>query len=489
MDGRGKEIGGYLTVYLALIMGVMVTLSLVLIEGVRLNTLQLETECIADIGMDSTLAEYHRELFKKYNILALDSSYGTKTVGRVNVQNRLKFYLDKNMVCDAEDRFPILKGYLYKDFLKLSLEKAEIDEIQILTDENGRVFRNEAVRAVKDDLGLTAFEELGEWMRVIEKYQLDKRDIEAEKREADRKIASYEGQRIQINEEEWETVWFENPTDVIENRRNRGILSQVLGEETAVSEKSINDEHLIYNRMKAGKINSGNSAKPAADTALDRFWFNEYLMRYMGCFMNEKEKDVLDYEVEYVIAGQSSDAANLKSVFHRITAIREAANVVYLYSDSVKCSEAEIAALGLSFVTLMPEMKDVIKTAILLGWAYAESIYDMKILTRGGRVPLIKTSENWHYSLTNVLKDMWEDPNDIEGRAGLGYKDYLRVLLMLADNAEMTGRAMNIVEANLRMTPGNTAFRLDGCFTKLKAVIAVKSGFGYRQEITVRKEY
>ena len=77
---KGRKPGatsGYLTVYVALTLTVMVSLCLVLIEGVRRHTIAFESECVMDIGMDSVLAEYHRVLLERYGLLMVDTSYGT----------------------------------------------------------------------------------------------------------------------------------------------------------------------------------------------------------------------------------------------------------------------------------------------------------------------------------------------------------------------------------------------------------------------------
>lgn len=44
---------GYMTVYLALTLGVLISLCLALTEGCRYGGIRLETECVMDIGMDS----------------------------------------------------------------------------------------------------------------------------------------------------------------------------------------------------------------------------------------------------------------------------------------------------------------------------------------------------------------------------------------------------------------------------------------------------
>ena len=75
---RRQVAGGYLTVYMALSLWVMLSLFFVLLDGIRQSTVRMESQIIADIGMDSILAEYHRELFERYGLLFVDISYGTR---------------------------------------------------------------------------------------------------------------------------------------------------------------------------------------------------------------------------------------------------------------------------------------------------------------------------------------------------------------------------------------------------------------------------
>ena len=48
-----KKLKGYITVYLSLIVGLLLTLTMTLIEGVRRQTLRFETECVMDAGLNS----------------------------------------------------------------------------------------------------------------------------------------------------------------------------------------------------------------------------------------------------------------------------------------------------------------------------------------------------------------------------------------------------------------------------------------------------
>lgn len=489
-----RRVPAYLTVYLALMLGVLVTLSLALIQGARQSVLQLEAVCIADIGMDSVMAEYHRELFRQFNLLALDTSYGTETVGRENVRARLKHYLGKNMEGKAREKFGGLTDLAYKDFLRLELEEAELTEVRILTDGNGSVFRSMAAEAVKDDLGISTVQEVIQWFDTVKQYELDTRDVEAEKQEADEQIESIQADRSDIIEDEWETEAIENPTNALEERKKSGIVSLVLGDGAALSSKSLNTAVLIEQRIKDGRVNKGNmewKEPEPAEKLLENLLFQEYLLRSLGNYTSKKQGMPLDYELEYVIVGKSSDADNLKGILLRLLAMREAANTVYLHTDKEKYGEANLVALGLSLLVAQPKLQEPLCKAIIFGWAYAESVYDVRTLLNGGKIPLIKNSESWHYGLQTILQDLWggDHTGETANERGLSYADYLRIFALLTDADILTLRTMNLVEADIRMTPGNSRFRLDGCYVEIGGSISVGSGYGYTQTLSVKKKY
>ena len=480
----------YLTVYLALCLAVILSLFLTLLDGVRRNGARLEAECVTDIGLQSIMAEYHRELMKQYNLFAIDSSYGTATCGKANTEAHLLKYLSKNLSYD--DIF--LSDYLYRDFLSLSVEQAELTKGSILTDYAGAVFRDSAVDAVKDDIGLGLLETLQGWMQKVEVNGLEEGKEEARKEELDKEIEKwveeYDGTQVEVEEGKWETVEIENPTDGLEIQKSKGILRLVIGSETALSQNTLDTENLIMDRMQKGQVNRGNIEREEGTQTqelAERFLFHEYLLRYMGRYGMEHEEDALRYQIEYLIAGKESDVENLRSVANRLCVLREAANAMYLMSDETKKGEIRIDATVLSALILQPGLTPLLEGAILLAWAYAESVYDVKSLLAGGKVPLLKDSHSWHYSLSTALGGSLGD-HATEGE-GLCYQDYLRIFMMLADRDTITARAMNMVEADIRKTPGNAAFRLDGCYGAVEACIHISSDYGFRYEITRMKSY
>lgn len=480
------EENAYFTVYLALCITLLLSLCLTLIEGVRRNGARLETEIAAEIGLQSVLAEYHRELFYQYNIFAVDSSYGTALPAKANTEKHLEHYLEKNL--NYKDVF--LGSFLYRDFFALSPQEVSVTKASLLTDGGGAVFRSCAADAIRDDVGLNLLTEIQDWVQVIQVNGLEERNIEEEKNSLDEEIQEYDGMEIDIGEEEPYVFHVSNPTDSLEHQRRKGILKLVLDEDSELSANAIQTEGLIMDRMNRGQINQGNIAPgqlSEEEQLLERFFFQEYLLRYMGHYGHESDEDALRYQIEYLVAEENSDVENLRTVLKRICVIREAANMLHLLSDSEKRGEAEFVATLVCDLAMVPELAPVLETAILMGWAYAESIYDVKTLIEGGKIPLMKDTDTWHYSLGNALSGNLDEKGDSD--TGLSYEDYLRIFMLCTDIDVLTARAMNMVEADIRLTPGNGSFRLDGCYAGLETYMKIESGYGFDFEVTRQKFY
>lgn len=60
---------------------------------------------------------------------------------------------------------------------------------------------------------------------------------------------------------------------------------------------------------------------------------------------------------------------------------------------------------------------------------------------------------------------------------------------MLTDTDRLTMRAMNMIEADIRLTDGNAGFRLDGCYHGVTTEMKLESSFGYEFEIMREKFY
>ena len=83
-------------------------------------------------------------------------------------------------------------------------------------------------------------------------------------------------------------------------------------------------------------------------------FFREYLLKQFSDYRNQSESEVLQYEMEYLIAGKDSDVANLAGVAERMLAIREVANYIYLKGDVYKRQEQERQHCHIFISTSLP---------------------------------------------------------------------------------------------------------------------------------------
>ncbi len=78
-----------------MVTGVLLSLILTMVEGVRLHTMRAQTEFVMDMAMDSALAEYHRELLEQYDLFFIDMSYGSSPAF-ANVEEHIRGYMNMN---------------------------------------------------------------------------------------------------------------------------------------------------------------------------------------------------------------------------------------------------------------------------------------------------------------------------------------------------------------------------------------------------------
>lgn len=477
--GERKNISyqdGYLTVFLSLILSIMISLCLLLVLGARENTRRMEIECITDIGMNNILAEYHRELMRRYDLFFIDTSYGSSDADYARTEGHLLNYLKQNLGSEE-----IFLPFLYRNLLKLNVDSVEITQASAASDEGGAVLRRQAVEVMYQRYGVAYLQQLQSWLNEIHEYDLNTTDVLARQQQACRELEEWNGSAITVNGVE-QSLHVENPVAKICTFWEAGILNSVTEDINKLSTQQIP----AGSRLSDRDLLSGTGMNAAAEFE-DDWWqqliFHEYIMAYTGHYGEEREESFLQYQTEYIIAGQNNDLENLKSIVDAIFGIRAAANLLYLLSDAEKMEITEILAYGFATLLTLPELAPVFQVVLVLTWALAESLYDVSVLLKGERVPLFKSAGNWHYSLEEILSFGSVTNGDGED-AGLSYVDYLRLFLMLQDKKTTTYRLMDIMEMDIRLTPGNQYFRMDGCIDSLTAVIEYSGKDGKIYSIT-----
>lgn len=253
-----------------------------------------------------------------------------------------------------------------------------------------------------------------------------------------------------------------NPLADIVDIQAQALLNLVSPEGFTLSSKAVKSEETVSNR----KLRQGYGTMKEKDNgAGDTIFFNLYLIDKFGNAANKKKNTVLDYEMEYLLGGKASDKDNLEYVIGRIRILRFAVNYGYLLTDKDMQMEVDTLATTLSAVFLSPEIGPVIKHALLLAWAYGESLTDVKTLLAGKKVPAVKSKESWNLTLDGLLElaKNRSIPEGKETEEGNSYEQYLQMMLVLKSKEELSMRALDLVEMNLRSGMEKTFFRADAC--------------------------
>lgn len=472
---------GVITVYMSCVLMVMLSLIFTLIEGARINGLRMQIECAMDISMQSIFAEYHRELLEQYDLFFIDSSYGSDNFSIHNTEEHLRKYLTYNV--KLEKNIGLSRGI---DLYGLSVQTVTITRESAAADEQGDVLKRQAIAYIKNKYGLDILEGVKENIKKSEENNIFTRDITSERNQNQTVIDNTEIPPKQTSEDEWEEVELENPADRVNQMHSMGILNMVIDDKNTLSNYSVDVSQYVSHREKhVGDGLDITMEKPSGK--MDELLFGEYILEKFGNYCQVLDKALLKYQIEYILSGKSSDIENLKYVANKLLLCREAANVVYIYTDSAKVSQAKTLAAAIAAAVNMPILTEPIKHSLLFAWSFAESVIDVKTLLAGKRVPIMKRAEDWNLTLSQMLDfsgNAWEG-KDCEN--GVSYEGYLRMFLALQNKEEKVYRCMDVIEMDIRQTPGNRQFRIDYCVDSIEAEVTFNSHFGYHYSI--KREY
>ena len=460
---------GTITVFLSLTLTVVLSLVGAVIESARYSALRMRTEMVMRMGLMSIFAEYNRELLNNYDLLFIDTAYGTGRPDIAATEDHLKTYIGYNSRPGKGIFSPGLNS-----FTAMNVESAEIPLYSYASDQGGRVFKRQAIEAVKNRFGAGIVKGVGNMVRDykgsgVEDYNVDERRARVE--------SELKGVDLSAGDCPVEEVYDERP----------GIISRLVTEGAAVSDKRLELSDLAsHRRLNAGAGVVRPDSNP--DSRLNDLLFDQYLKWKMSCYTNDLSHSSCSYELEYILNGKNTDQANLRDTVFKLFSIREAADTMAVFKDSGKKGQCKTLAALIALLLMSPEIVDPLTDMLLFTWGFAESVVDMRILLKGGKVPLMKDGSQFILSNIVQLVTFLAIPVSAgSGNTGLSYEDYLTILLALENRDKKVMRAMDVIEMHMRTTDGNRGFRMDGCIDYAEAEVRLKAGGGY--EFEIRRDY
>ncbi len=447
---------GEITVFVSLMLAVLLFFFQACLQSARYAFLRSQAQEALELAEVSVLSEYHRGLLEEYGLFYLDLGYGTGQEDSGYLEQRIRQFLNDNL------GFGKSEGAKAWDFSRP-------------TDEGGMAYYEQAVSLEKQRMGAELFGKAREYEDMGKRAQERQADYEAA--DARERANLEELKRRREKEEEEGTA---DPTVRTEELKSGSILRLVLEDPGKISGKKADLSAVpsVRGLLKG----TGARGKYRGNPGNDIFFHTYLLDRFSNAaefLAEDREPGVwLDYQAEYLIAGEASDLANLEAVCARLLAVREGINYAYIVTDAEKVAECEAMALALAGATMIPGLVEALKQVLLLTWSFAESVADLRTLLAGKKVVFLKSADTWSISLEGALELGLSDsiPEGSGNENGLSYKDYLGILLALTDREQKTLGSLDVIENVIRRESGGTGFYIDQCTDSFQVRTLITSG-------------
>lgn len=460
---------GTITVFLSLISVLLLSLICTLVESARVQACRSRAAAVTQLGLFSVFGEFEKMVLDDYDLFFLDGALGSGEFGIHRVEKKFRDYMEQNIEGTS-------------GLLPLSVSQCSMEGYALATDEGGQVFYRQAVKNQKEILVPDLLQEYQTMCQDVKRQEEAGKNCEQGSQALEGQIKELWEQAEEQRAKEvgqadaeveagpstfGESGQGKNPLDVIKEIKKMGILGLVMKEPGQVSGRQVDKGELpSVRKLRKGTLEELREDPGWESDAL----FLQYLKTHFGRMTMVREGGGLAYELEYILAGKSSDMENLKGAVHRLLLVREGSNFLYAVSNEEMKQQALFLAAALVGGAAVPGLATAVQMALLAAWAYGESLLDVRILLAGGRVPMVKTGESWRLTLDqlgNLTQALAQC--DEGGGEGFSYEDYLWMLLAAGKKQEYPMRALDLLECRMRGREETEKFRADACLVRVEA--------------------
>lgn len=486
MNNRGR-----ITVFLSLMVGIMLILAMTAISIIDKYMAKSKLAMCSRTAVSGVMAQYNSYIYEHYHILLFDTNQSGK--GEGYIEESIIDNLNTNLGADYQVEAVAISEFTY-------LWSDDCEELkQQIKDYAGYAALEYTAELILDKTGGEDGTLAPEILQDIESAgaadtQADNSTAGAADTQPDDSTAGATGTQTDNSNTKSDT---DDPRKLTGKLTGLGLLTVVLPDDIELSDRvlgvdeqtsrsmtglfsfdfSLNNSFDSYSKFK-DDISSHSVWK---DSLIDVGVGVAYAAQVFNCATEQDVNDtsVLKCELEYLIGGKSSDAANIKSVVNRIIAIRLPVNYSFLMSDNVKSSELSTLATSLMAVTGIPS--PILKRLLAGAWAYVEAVAEIRNLMAGSKLAFKKTASNWITDLDNLSESMYSTCE--EDDKGLSYKDYLLILLAM-DMDKGYIRMLDLIQLNTRETEAD--FNIKNAAVAISVDISVThdgTKYGFKESV------
>ena len=461
----------------------------------------------ADIAI---YGEYNRELYTEYGLFGCGGFNGK---GESDWLDRYQEILQENLRERPDKQEQGILPRRYASVYQINDIRTELEEVHFLTEE--KYFRQQlrkwiAAEGLKDLGGDLVKQVLGTDQGKKEELlkDLEKTDSLEETKEAEQAKNSVVDKGVPNNTgrgQQKPTV--ENPLEFLRKLLQDGVLSLVC-DTGSLCEREIDTREVTGEMQDAqeGLKPKGTQSWTTGKSGLkilkkflkqeDSMWNDEmtvdsgkkgeliiYVTNILESYVSEHNGSV-PYGLEYLISGKKSQKEAFGAVINHLFLIRTMTNFLYVEKDPVLQAQSLETATALAAPLMAEAFIPVIQKGILMVLSMEEACVDITALLQGRRVPVFKSRGSFQMQYAQIClatrklfvekaKSFPKEGDrliDGNGRTGLGYTQYLWLMLMMQSWDELYQRTLDIVQFDLRER-FNQTFTLDHCICRTRVVM------------------
>ena len=444
-----KDTGGQVTVFLTLIFLVLVTIFFACLEIIRYEQAKGRVNHLTVGAVEHLMADYEVELADWYHIYALDTNYLGQ--GKEVMNHRVWDYLEQNLM--DYNLFGISKG-----FYRFMVVDAQVEPEEYIYTKGCHSLKQQ----IKNWMDSNIIPNMKRTKRTdiksnFEKTRKKKKPIVENNSSNKGESEKPQGGNINIDE----ILAGIDPRNAIEEIKSLGVLTVAYNPYLPLSK-----EIKQIGNMPSSTLNWEKGEDSLFEQAEQKLLLESYIFSHFQSALSivREEETVYENEIEYLITGKNSDYTCLSKVSKEILLIRLPINIAAIMKDSMKKSEALGVATAICALTFQPEAVEGVQNAILLAWAYGESVAEVKCLLQGEKIPLIKNRENWKVAFHQLF--YLKNASFKTSKEGMDYEDYLKILLVKVKEKDLYFRMLDLMQGNINLK--YPEFQMKDCMTKYK---------------------
>ncbi|MDY2588850.1 MAG: DUF5702 domain-containing protein, partial [Agathobacter sp.] len=276
----------------------------VVLEASRYEEMKKVTEIQSRAQVESLFAEYCIPLWEQYHLLACDLDTDYIRV-MLNESAEKYAFLNEGTILSSNS-----------NFVRAVLEDVGISNLELITDEDGQIFEAEVSSYMKNNITYEAAR------RIYDRYNSLGNLTESsdyEEASIDDALDVINNPENYQNEDTTQSCIMQQTSSYsgtgtetsnsgetlsdVRNIQQTGILALVLDSNVEVSDKSIEDTNAVSKRT----LSSGTNVERPQNGWYDKILMEQYIESYMSSFRNPNSDRALEYEIEYIVSGKSSD--------------------------------------------------------------------------------------------------------------------------------------------------------------------------------------